>query len=189
MLLVGTNDLCNSLGVPGQLDHPSVREAYEHVAAGCRAKGKHLGVGGLNSRPDIAKEMIAHGCEICLGGKRHRLSDECRNGGCEGVSVRFAMRQPTGLQRRSSAASVSLLGGSMSYLPDRHIPLEGQRVDTKSFERPLSTAVIWVARDFSVKDRVVLITGAGQGIGRELARQFAAAGSVAVIADLNLAER
>lgn len=41
------------------------------------------------------------------------------------------------------------------------------------------------ARDFSVKDRVVIITGAGQGIGREFARQFAAAGAVAVIADLS----
>ena len=42
------------------------------------------------------------------------------------------------------------------------------------------------ARDFSVKDRVVIITGAGQGIGRELARQFAAAGAITVIADLSL---
>ncbi len=61
MLLVGTNDLCNSFGVPGALDHPRVREAYEHVAAVCRAKGKHLGVGGLNSRPELAKEMIRLG--------------------------------------------------------------------------------------------------------------------------------
>ena len=61
MLLVGTNDLCKSLGLPGELDHPSVREAYEHVAAVCRSKGKHLGVGGLNSRPDVAREMIAIG--------------------------------------------------------------------------------------------------------------------------------
>ncbi len=61
MLLVGTNDLCNSFGVPGSLDHPRVREAYEHVAAVCRAKGKHLGVGGLNSRPELAKEMIRLG--------------------------------------------------------------------------------------------------------------------------------
>ena len=68
MLLVGTNDLCNSLGVPGRLDHPSVREAYEHVAAGCRAKGKHFGVGGLNSRPDIAKEMIALGARYVSAG-------------------------------------------------------------------------------------------------------------------------
>lgn len=41
------------------------------------------------------------------------------------------------------------------------------------------------ARDFSVKDRVVLITGSGQGIGRELVRQFAAAGALTVVADLS----
>ncbi len=42
------------------------------------------------------------------------------------------------------------------------------------------------ARDFSVKDQVVLVTGSGQGIGRELARQFAAAGAISVIADLSI---
>ena len=41
------------------------------------------------------------------------------------------------------------------------------------------------ARDFSVGERVVIITGAGQGIGREYARQFAAAGAVSIIAELN----
>ncbi|HEX2011294.1 MAG TPA: glucose 1-dehydrogenase [Roseateles sp.] len=40
-------------------------------------------------------------------------------------------------------------------------------------------------RNFDVTDRVVLITGAGQGIGREYAKQFAAAGAIPVIAELN----
>jgi 3-oxoacyl-[acyl-carrier protein] reductase len=44
------------------------------------------------------------------------------------------------------------------------------------------------ARDFSVEDRVVIVTGAAQGIGRELARQFAAAGAIAVVADLDIAK-
>ncbi|WP_122454852.1 SDR family NAD(P)-dependent oxidoreductase [Pseudomonas viridiflava] len=51
---------------------------------------------------------------------------------------------------------------------------------------PADSGVPLQARDFSVKELVVIITGAGQGIGRELARQYAAAGAFPVIADLNL---
>ena len=57
--------------------------------------------------------------------------------------------------------------------------------DTNHVKAPQDSGVPEWARDFGVLDRVVLITGAGQGIGRELARQFAAAGAVAVIADVN----
>ena len=51
---------------------------------------------------------------------------------------------------------------------------------------PQDSGVPASARDFSVEERVVIITGAAQGIGRELARQFAAAGAFAVVADLDI---
>ncbi|MEU6443125.1 SDR family oxidoreductase [Streptomyces sp. NPDC047046] len=51
---------------------------------------------------------------------------------------------------------------------------------------PHDSGVPESARDFSVAGRVVIVTGAAQGIGRELARQFAAAGAFAVVADLDL---
>jgi 3-oxoacyl-[acyl-carrier protein] reductase len=40
-------------------------------------------------------------------------------------------------------------------------------------------------RNFDVSGRVVIITGSGQGIGREYALQFAAAGAISIVAELN----
>jgi 3-oxoacyl-[acyl-carrier protein] reductase len=57
-----------------------------------------------------------------------------------------------------------------------------------SIQAPADSRVPAHARDFSVADRIVIVTGAGQGIGRELARQFAAAGATAVVTDVNFAK-
>lgn len=51
---------------------------------------------------------------------------------------------------------------------------------------PQDSGVPLDARDFSVTNRVVIVSGAGQGIGREFARQFAAAGAIPIVADQNL---
>ncbi len=61
MLFIGTNDLCSSLGIPGQLDHDSIRDAYARTIEACRRYGKHLGVGGLSAHPKLAGEFIKLG--------------------------------------------------------------------------------------------------------------------------------
>ena len=93
MLLVGTNDLCNSLGVPGQLDHPRVRQAYEHVAASLPRKRQTFG----RWRPELAARNRqgndCDGCTICFGRKRYRLSDECCNCNGQVVSMMITMEK------------------------------------------------------------------------------------------------
>jgi len=68
MLFIGTNDLCASLGIPGQLDHERVRAAYARTLEACRKNGKHLGVGGLASRPELAAELIKSGARYVSTG-------------------------------------------------------------------------------------------------------------------------
>ncbi len=65
---IGTNDLSNSLGVEGQLDHPLVREAYKTVWEACRKHGKHMGVGGLASKPQFVAELIDMGARYLTTG-------------------------------------------------------------------------------------------------------------------------
>ena len=66
-LLIGTNDLCAEMGIPGQYGHDDVRAAYDTVAAACRNNGKHLGMGGVYDEA-LASEYIAKGARLILGG-------------------------------------------------------------------------------------------------------------------------
>lgn len=61
MLFVGTNDLCASLGIVGQVDHPRVAEAYARCFAACRRHGRQLGIGGMGSNPAMVSRLIEQG--------------------------------------------------------------------------------------------------------------------------------
>ena len=68
ILFIGTNDLCSSFGVPGQLDHELVQDAYRRTLEACRTHGKVLGVGGLASRPDLIRKYVALGARYVSTG-------------------------------------------------------------------------------------------------------------------------
>jgi 4-hydroxy-2-oxoheptanedioate aldolase len=61
MVMIGTNDLMADLGIAGQFDHPKVHDAYARTIAACKARGKHVGVGGFASRPDLIEKYVKMG--------------------------------------------------------------------------------------------------------------------------------
>jgi 4-hydroxy-2-oxoheptanedioate aldolase len=68
LALIGLNDLLADWGMPGQYDHPRVREAYARAIAACRKHGKHCGVGGLATRPDLVAELVRMGARYVSTG-------------------------------------------------------------------------------------------------------------------------
>jgi len=68
LVLIGTNDLLADMGLAGQYEHPKVREAYSRTLAACRKRGKHVGVGGLATRPALAAEFVKMGARYVSTG-------------------------------------------------------------------------------------------------------------------------
>jgi 4-hydroxy-2-oxoheptanedioate aldolase len=68
IVLVGLNDMLGDMGLAGQYDHPKVREIYQTVIDACRKHGKHCGVGGLASRPDLMAEYVRMGARYVSTG-------------------------------------------------------------------------------------------------------------------------
>ena len=68
MVMIGSNDLLADWGLPGQYDHARLREAYAKTIAACRKHGKHVGVGGLSSRPTLAADFVRMGARYVSTG-------------------------------------------------------------------------------------------------------------------------
>jgi len=67
VLLIGTNDLCMEMGIPGQVDHPDVQAAYRTVVEACDKHGKHAGMGGVY-KPEQMKPYLDMGVRMVLTG-------------------------------------------------------------------------------------------------------------------------
>ncbi len=61
LILIGINDMLADLGLPGQYDHEKVQDAYSRTLAVCRKHGKHVGIGGFGSRPDLVEKYVKMG--------------------------------------------------------------------------------------------------------------------------------
>ena len=68
MLLIGSNDLCTELGIPGELRNPKLRSAYDTVAKACKAHGKTLGVGGIRADLELQRDLVRLGARFIIAG-------------------------------------------------------------------------------------------------------------------------
>jgi 2-keto-3-deoxy-L-rhamnonate aldolase RhmA len=67
VLLMGTNDLCLEMGIPGQLDNERVVAAMDTVIGACRKSNKWPGLGGVYGK-ELAKRYIGRGMRFVLAG-------------------------------------------------------------------------------------------------------------------------
>ena len=67
VLLMGTNDLCLEMGIPGKLDDERVVAAVNTVVAACKRNGKWAGLGGVYGK-ELLKRYIDAGMQMILAG-------------------------------------------------------------------------------------------------------------------------
>ena len=66
VLWIGLYDLANSLGLPGQMDHPQIQAAIDRVLAVCRAQNKVPAV--LVTSIDEGRAQLARGFRLVAFG-------------------------------------------------------------------------------------------------------------------------
>lgn len=71
-ILIGTNDLCFEMGIPGEFQNPLVVDAYARVIAACRRHGKFPGMGGMYT-PELLEHYVGMGVQLVLAGSDFSL--------------------------------------------------------------------------------------------------------------------
>lgn len=68
VVAIGANDLTAELGVPGDFDHPALREAVAAVGAACARHGKLMMVGGVGDLARLGPLVDLGACPLLLTG-------------------------------------------------------------------------------------------------------------------------
>ncbi len=67
VILIGTNDLCMEMGIPGDYSNPKVKDAYIKVIEACKKYGKTPGMGGVYNE-ELMSKYIQMGMRFILSG-------------------------------------------------------------------------------------------------------------------------
>ena len=64
-ILIGTNDLCMEMGIPGEIDNPKIVDAMKKIISACTSSGKYPGLGGVYT-PDLQEKYVTLGMRLIL---------------------------------------------------------------------------------------------------------------------------
>ena len=67
VILIGTNDLCMEMGIPGDYSNPKIKDAYSKVISACNKFNKTPGMGGVYDE-ELMSEYINMGMKFILSG-------------------------------------------------------------------------------------------------------------------------
>lgn len=67
ILMIGTNDLCAEMGIPGEFDHERTNAAYKTMIEACHKHGKFPSMGGIYNHA-LMEKYIKMGVRFMLGG-------------------------------------------------------------------------------------------------------------------------
>ena len=65
VIMIGANDLCFDMGIPGDVMNKRVVAVFERVAAACKKHGRHAGLGGVR-KPEELKVYFDMGYRFIL---------------------------------------------------------------------------------------------------------------------------
>ena len=72
VLLIGTNDLCAEMGIPGEFGHDRVTDAYRTTIEACRRHGKFPGMAGITEEA-LQERYVGMGAQLLLADQDLRL--------------------------------------------------------------------------------------------------------------------
>ncbi|SPO04146.1 related to 2,4-dihydroxyhept-2-ene-1,7-dioic acid aldolase [Cephalotrichum gorgonifer] len=68
-ILIGSNDLCTDMGIPGKYDDPRYQDAVTRIVLAGKKAGKPIGIGGIGPRTDLLEKWFSMGATWSLSGQ------------------------------------------------------------------------------------------------------------------------
>jgi 2-keto-3-deoxy-L-rhamnonate aldolase RhmA len=101
---IGSNDLCQDMGILEQYDNAAYQNAVTRIIAARKNAGKSIGIGGIGPRLDLLEKFFAMGASWSLsGGDPAMLQGGMRKLGSTYVNLNTKVQEARGTSQDTKA--------------------------------------------------------------------------------------